>query len=324
MRARERAILIWGLTLVVASVGIRLFADAGGFGAPDLGLELEIRAFRVAHAIVVGASLSVSGVLLQSLLRNPLAAPSLLGLTSGAGFGVMVAMLIGSMGSQAVSLARPPIVSAFGGSFGALALVYVLAQRRGMLEPMRLLLMGVILSLTLGAASMLVQHLMPNQSLALTMRWLLGSLHDDVSTGWSVVMIVVSSVCVVFSCRMGRAMDVAQLSDDEARTTGLALERLRLMQFVMAGVLTSCAVALAGPVAFVGLICPHAARLVVGGRHRQLILLAAMFGATLVLLSDAGIRMAATSTGRMPLGVLTSLIGGPVFVVMLLCRGGIR
>ncbi|MFG0258131.1 MAG: FecCD family ABC transporter permease [Phycisphaerales bacterium JB043] len=315
---------MWGLLLVGVSIGVRLLADAGGFGWPETDLELEIRAFRIAHAIVVGVSLSVSGVLLQSLLRNPLAAPSLLGLTSGAGFGVMVAMLVGSWGAQAVSLSRPPIVSALLGSFGALLVVYVLAQRRGLLEPMRLLLMGVILSLTLGAASMLVQHLMPNQSLAMTMRWLLGSLHDDVAMEWSIVLIVVSGVSVVMAWRLGRAMDVAQLPDDEAKTTGLRLERLRLMQFVMAGLLTSCAVALAGPVGFVGLICPHAARLVVGGRHRQLIVLASMFGATLVLLSDSGIRMAATSTGRMPLGVLTSLIGGPVFVVMLLWRGGIR
>jgi iron complex transport system permease protein len=312
------------MVLLAAAISLRLLADAGGLGPPRGSLEWELRSLRVIHAVVVGASLSVGGVLLQSLLRNPLAAPSLLGLTSGAGFGVMVAMLIGSWGADRLSISRPPIMSAMIGSFGALLVVYVLAQRRGLLEPMRLLLMGVILSLTLGAASMLAQHLMPNQSLAMTMRWLLGSLQDDVSLAWTVVLTVVCGVCVFLAWRLGRAMDVAQLPDDEAKTTGLPLERLRLMQFVLAGILTACSVALAGPVGFVGLICPHAARLLVGGRHRQLVLLAAIFGASLVLFSDAGIRMAATSTGRMPLGVLTSLIGGPVFVAMLLWRGGVR
>ncbi len=310
-----------GLALVLAVVvWLRLVLGGLGEGA-ERGMILEIRAQRVATAAVVGVSLAVAGVLLQSLLRNPLASPDLLGLASGAGLGVMVAVF----GAYVVTgrLADPGVMGAGGaailGACGTLAVVYSVSQRRGFVDPFSLVLVGVIVGLMCGSGITLLQHVMPDGGFA-SGRLLVGALDED--AGWMRISAVglVTLVCAAVAWFISPAMDRAALSDDEATSVGVDLGRLRTTQFVLAGVLTACAVVLAGPVGFVGLVCPHMVRMAAGPRHAGLVLCAGLAGAVMVVGGDlviAALHQARQGLGNFPLSVVTALIGGPVFVLVL-------
>ncbi len=305
--------------LVVAAVLARLLVGGEGLGFPESGAIWEIRGFRVVIGVVVGVGLSVSGVLLQSLLRNPLASPDLLGLATGAGLGItiwMVGSRVISGGGASVPMSSPPAVAALAGSFGALVIVYVLGQRRGLIDPIALILVGVIVSVICSAATLLLQHMLPDRGLAAS-RWMLGAINEDVSTGKVWLVGIVTLAIVGWSVWMGRAMDVCAMSEEEAASVGVAVGRLRLGLFVGAGVLTAGAVVLAGPIGFVGLVCPHAVRLLAGPSHRVLIIGAALAGAALVVGADALVKGVMLPSGRLPIGVLTSMIGGPVFLWLL-------
>lgn len=307
--------MIFGLAAGLAAV-LRLVVGPGveGLSWPDGGAIWEIRLQALAAAAVVGACLAVAGVMLQSLLGNPLASPDLLGLASGAGLAVLLVMYFevdgGLGGGLGVSSA------AVVGAIGALGVVYVLAQREGLLDPVSLILVGVIVSILCGAAAMFVAQLMPARRVE-AMQWMLGSIDDD--AGWGRIG-AVGVLCVVgvgVGLWLGRAMDAAALSEDEARSVGVSLSMLRIVLFVLSGVLTAGAVVLAGPIGFVGLVCPHVARMAAGPGHRVLIVGAALAGIALVVGADALVMGVELPSGRMPIGVLTALIGGPVFLWLL-------
>lgn len=300
----------------LAAVALRLGVGEGGWAWPRDADVWGLRGPRVAAGLIVGAALATAGVMLQCLLRNPLASPDLLGLSSGAGLGVTLAAYAAYLagGTIAPTSGNPP--AAVAGALVALAAVYTLAQRRGRLEPVSLVLTGVMVSIICAASGMFVQHLLPDRGLAAS-RWMLGALDDEVTpprlalTGGLTVL----GVAVGLAC--ARWMDLASLADDEARALGLPLTRLRVVLFVTSGVLTAAAVVLAGPVGFVGLVCPHAVRLAAGPSHRTLVLGSALAGAALVVLADAGVKALRLPSGRLPIGVVTALIGGPVFIAML-------
>ena len=307
------------LALLALAVALRLLVGPDGvWDLPRDGAELELRLLRVASGVSVGAALAVSGVLLQSLLRNPLASPAVLGLTSGASLGVMISIYAGFLATGAVVQYEPPAVSALLGAMATLGLVYVIAQRRGMIDPVTLILVGVIVSLIAGALTMLVTHLLPADGLAASVQWTLGSLNDNVRWLRLTLVGAVTLIGIGFGCLLGPAMDAAALSDDEARAVGVRLGALRITLFVLAGTLTAGTVLLAGPIAFVGLVIPHLVRAVGGPSHRPLVLASALTGAGLIVLADALVRVIDLGSGRMPIGVLTALVGGPVFLVILL------
>jgi iron complex transport system permease protein len=288
--------------------------------SPELASEiLALRIERVAMAVLVGASLALAGVLLQGLLRNPLASPDLLGVASGAGLGVMVAVYVAHLAGA--GLADPGGLGAFGaaivGGGGVLAVVYSVSQRRGAVQPASLVMVGVIVGVMCAGLVTLLQHLMPDQGVAAG-RLLLGALRDD-ARPWHLWLVAgVLGACMLVALVQSRAMDCATLSDDEARSVGVRLGRLRSIQFVLAGVLTACAVVLAGPIGFVGLVCPHGARALVGSRHRWVIVAATILGAAMIVGADALAELLRRpDQGRLPLSVLTSLVGGPVFLWML-------
>lgn len=325
--ARRRAVglsVLAALALGAAVLRILIDRDLDGsvsLSAPDPSYAW-VRWTALAVGATVGASLGTSGVLLQALLRNPLASPFILGISAGAGLGVMVAMYAAH---EAGSQAAPP-VWATGGSYllpslaGALAVlgtVYGLSQRRGWLDPVSLVLIGVIVSAICGALIMLLQHLVPTGLHGELTRWMMGRIPESTAPvtlaaagGLSVAGLVVAAV-------MGRSMDAATLGDDEARSVGLSLGPLRVWMFVLAGALTAGSVALCGPIAFVGLIAPHAARLVLGPRHTILVVGAALAGIILVVGADVGRQATQLGGGRMPIGVFTALIGGPSFIWLL-------
>lgn len=303
--------------LVVLASALRLASGPGGLAWPESGLVLELRAIRLLAALSIGASLAVAGVLLQATLRNPLASPYLLGLTSGASLGVVVATYIAYVVTGSVVRHDQPMLPALVGALSAFALVYWLGRRRGEIEPISLILIGVVVTVVFGALSMFFQSLLSSAGLETTARWLMGSISDDIRWPrlWLVCMICVAGTGI--GATLGPALDAASMSDDEARSVGVRLARLRLISFVTAGVLTGSTVVLAGPIGFVGLICPHLVRLLSGPRHRSLAIGSALAGAALLALADSGVALVRTDSGRIPIGVITALVGGPVFVVLL-------
>lgn len=321
MRSRAAVSILCFAALAAGAIALRLLAEPLRLAPPRDGVELELRALRAASGAIVGGALAASGVLLQSLLRNPLAAPSLLGLTSGASFAVMLSIYLGYLLRGVIEPHRPHLAAAILGACLSLAIVYAVAQRRGRIEPVRLILVGVVFSVMAGAGSMLLRHLMPDRGMIAAERWLLGSINDDVSTRWLLGVGVATVAGIVIGALLGRSMDAATLEDDEARSVGVRLQRLRVTLYLIAGALTAGAVSLAGPIGFVGLICPHAARLVGGPRHRPLVVASACAGAALVVGADAAVRLAPTEIGRIPIGVLTALLGGPAFLIVLRRQG---
>jgi iron complex transport system permease protein len=271
--------------------------------------------------VVVGASLSTAGVLLQALLRNPLASPFILGISSGAGLGVMAALYFAHETGRA--LAVGPSIPATAGALATLGIVYALARRRGWLDPVSLVLIGVVMSTICAAGIMFFQHLVTTGLLGDFTRWLMGSIPEGAPARTLLGSGAVAVIGVAVAALMGRAMDAATLGDDEARSVGLKLRPLRVAMFVLAGVLTAMTVALAGPIGFVGLIAPHLGRLVLGPKHTPLVIGAALIGIVLVVGADVVRQAIDLGGGRMPIGIFTALIGGPVFIWLLRTgRGG--
>lgn len=280
---------------------------------------LDDRAVRILAGATVGVCLAAAGVFLQSLLRNPLASPDILGLSSGSGLGVMAASYLAYVSGHGISGAESlGISNALASTLGALVaigLVYLLAQRRGVLDPTSLVLVGVVVAMMCGAGTMLVRQLLPDQGMAAG-RLLLGAVRDVAPRELWVLTPVALGV-VAFGGAWSRAMDAASLSDDETRTLGVPLARLRASLFFASAVLTAVSVLLAGPVGFVGLIAPHAGRMLIGPRHGRLLVASCLCGIIVVVTGDALVRAIDLGSGQLPLGVLTSLAGGPVLISLL-------
>jgi iron complex transport system permease protein len=325
MPTRARLALALLAALFAAAVLLRVLVGAGGLAWPESPAVWELRGLRVALGAVVGVALAVAGVLMQTLLRNPLASPELLGASSGATLAILVAAYAGAGVAELSTLGglawqgAPAML----GACGALALVYALSQRRGIVEPATLILVGVIIAVMCSAGVMLVQHLMGPQPGGLS-ALLIGSLGDSVPAGVIAVCGGLVFAATVLAVMGGRAMDASSLDDHEARSVGVRLGRLRTALFLGAGALTAVAVMLAGPIGFVGLVCPHLVRLAMGpaaggrrGLHAPLVAGAALSGAALVIGADALVKGVDLGSGRLPIGVLTALLGGPVLILLL-------
>lgn len=312
---RSTAVLAFlGFGLAVAVV-FRLMVGGNGLSLPSDAIVWELRGQRAGLGLVVGGCLGLSGVLLQALLRNPLASPDLVGATSGASLGVMLSYWLGAVaggGGALLGEAGPALV----GALLALGIVGLLGQRRGLIDPVSLILVGVIVSLVCGAGGLLLQQQMPDRGF-IAGRWMLGVLSDDTPRLRLVGVAVLLACSLAWAMRAGPTMDAASMSDDEARSVGVRLGRLRGTQFVLGGSLAAGSVVLAGPIGFVGLVCPHAVRLLIGPSHRLLALGSAIAGATLVIAADAMVKAIDLGGGRLPIGVLTTILGGPVFILML-------
>lgn len=320
MPRRTAIALLACLAAVLLAAAARLLIGSGGLRWPDDPVVLSLRLDRTLAALIVGAALAGAGVMLQSLFRNPLAAPELLGLSSGAGLAVALA----AYSAHLTGLGTPGIsqdVAALLGSLGALAAVYLLGQKRGLLEPVTLILVGVILGVILGAATALVRNLMPPDETRPVTAWLFGALTDEQPPArlWAAGIVTVAGVAM--AAVLGRSMDAMAMSADEALSVGVRIGAVRAALFVAAGVMTAAAVSVAGPIGFVGFVCPHVARLLMGPAHRPLAIGAALLGAALVIAADTLVRAFPSPTGRLPVGVITALLGGPVLITMLRGRG---
>lgn len=278
---------------------------------------LEIRAMRMAMAVLTGAALALGGVALQALLRNPLAEPFILGLSSGAGVGVMIQMLLAYTLGMVMG---PTHIGALIGAAASMAIVYVAGRRHGIIDPLGLLLVGVVLGTVNGALIMGTNYVVGSAGLRDDIaRWMMGFLNETISGPSVIAVAVVVALSFAALLYHSRSMDAASFSDAEAHSVGVNLKQLRGLLFLIASALAAGAVVLAGPLGFVGLIAPHVARLLLGPGHRNLLIASAMLGASLVLAADAmSVLLDLTlNWGRLPIGIFTSLIGGPVFILML-------
>jgi len=321
--SRATVVLIALGVLLAIACAARLLVGVS-FGVPGESV-FRLRLDRLLIGLTVGSALAVGGTLLQALLRNALASPYILGISSGAAVGVMATSYLGGLGVIGTTSAVAVGANHLGGVVGALgtlAVVYLLSQKRGFIDPLGLLLVGVVVNAINGAAIMFINYMLPHGQRPNLALWMMGYYNEAVTTGPILAVLGVSVVGIALAALAARAMDVATLSDSEAESVGLNLSALRLGLFGLAGVLTAGTVVLAGPIGFVGLICPHIVRVLVGPGHRVLVIGSALAGATLVIGADVLIRALDFGQGLMPIGVLTALVGGPAFLWMLRPRLG--
>ena len=272
------------------------------------GIVWQLRMPRVLTAAAVGAGLAIAGAVMQALTRNSLADPYLLGLSSGASLGAVSVILLG------VTVLLP--LAAFGGALIALVLTLLIASAAGALTPSRTVLAGVAVS-SLGAAltSFLIFWTAKGDSYREILNWLLGSL---AGAGWSAVAISFGAIALVGIPIMiaGRSLDAFAFGDTAAAALGISVSGTRWMLLVATALLTGAMVSVSGSIGFVGLVLPHAVRLVVGSRHRVLLPLSALVGAIFLIWSDTLARTL-FDPRELPVGIITAVIGAPLFVLLL-------
>lgn len=273
---------------------------------------LAVRVPRVLAALLVGAGLAASGAAYQALFRNPLASPGILGVSAGAGFGAALAMLwqLGGLGVQG---------AAFAGGVGAVAIAVFIAGRLGQGSPLVIVLAGLLVSAVFQALTAALKYMAdPLGTLPAIVFWLLGGLGRvsmrDLGYAAPIALIGVS---ILFLLRW--PTQVLDAGDDQARTLGVPIRALRLTLVAAATLTTAAVVGISGIVGWVGLLVPHLARLIVGPAYTTLLPASVLLGAGYVLLVDDFCR--AAFAAELPLGIVTALLGAPVFVAVLMRTG---
>jgi iron complex transport system permease protein len=269
-------------------------------------LAFELRLPRALSAFAVGGLLALAGVLMQILLRNPLADPYVLGVSGGAAFAVLLTMLFG------LPSATQP-VAAFSGALLSMLTVFVLAHWDGPQADTRLLLTGVIMASGWAALVSLLLSLSPSARLPGMLFWLMGDLSDADAPALP-LSILAFGVLIAFS--LARPLDLLRRGQAQASALGVSIGPLQISVFLLGSLLTAAAVTLAGSIGFIGLLVPHMFRLIGGAGHRQLVPGAALLGGALLVLADTLARTVAAPQ-QLPVGVITALLGVPVFLYLL-------
>jgi iron complex transport system permease protein len=280
----------------------------------DAQIFFVARLPRVLAAALVGAALALAGVVFQALLRNPLASPDTLGVSAGAALGAVLAITFDADFSMLGVTAVP--LASFAGSIGALVIVYGLsaARRRGT-STLVLLLAGVTLTSLFSAISAFVRYLADFTETLRTVRWLMGSL--DVGAFAPIgVATVPLGIAIVGFAMLPRILDLFSMGVDSAAARGVDVVRAERVALVSASLATGSAVALAGPIGFVGIVVPHLVRMLVGADHRVVLPASALFGASFLIACDLIARVA-FAPAELPVGIVTALIGGPFFLWLL-------
>jgi iron complex transport system permease protein len=285
----------------------------------DHAIVLHARLGRALMGTVVGAALGAAGVAFQTLVRNPLADPYVLGVSSGASVGAGLA--IAFAGGAGTALVGP---AAFAGAMGATGLVYRLGLVQGRLVPYVALLAGVVLNAVSWALILAIATVAHVGTTAEVLLWLMGSLGPPSWPRLGLGAVAVAAGVIGLTALAPR-LNALVLGDEGAHSVGVDVARTRQLLLVIASLLTAAAVALAGPIGFVGIIVPHVLRLVLGADHRLMLPAAALGGAIFLCLSDTLTRLAFLPLGAEPsVSVLTALMGGPFFLVLLWRRRGER
>jgi len=281
----------------------------------DATIVWQLRAPRMVLGLLVGAMLAVAGGTYQGVFRNPLADPYLLGVAAGAGLGATLA-IVHDGGAVSVPTWTPWV--AFAGALFAVALTWAVGGRGLKSTPATLILAGVAVASLLTSAQTFLQQQASAQSIARVYIWLLGSL---ASASWSSVTTILPYVviCAGLCVAAGRALDVMSVGDDEARSLGLSVRHVRVIVIAASSLGTAAVVSVVGLIGFVGIIVPHIVRLLVGTSYRRILPLSVLFGAAFLVLADTVARTV-LAPSELPLGVVTAVIGAPVFVMILSVR----
>ncbi len=267
---------------------------------------LDLRLPRTVVGFMVGAMLALAGALMQVLLRNPLAEPYVLGVSGGASAAVLVAMLSGLSGFWISG-------SAFMGAMISMLLVFGLAHGKGDWSPARLLLTGIVIASGWGALISLILSITQGSQLRGMLFWLMGDLSYAQYTHWALMVLI---ACLIVSLMISRNLNILARGELQAATLGVSPRKIRYIVYFLSSLLAATAVTLAGNVGFVGLVVPHAIRLMVGSDHRILLPAAFLLGGCLVMLADCLARTV-IAPQQLPVGVLTAILGIPVFLVLL-------
>ena len=279
----------------------------------DYEIFVHVRLPRVCLAALVGAALACCGVVLQAILRNPLADPYILGISSGAGLGVVVAVLFGASwsfcGGSAIS------VLAFAGALATVWLVWAVGRLAGQSQVTSLLLAGVVVNAFFSSVIMFLTSIAASHQLRSTTLWLMGNITEkDPSVLGLGAFCILAGITALFTTT--HRLNVLTFGDQEARTLGVDPARVRLAAFAVTAFIAAVAVSLSGLIGFVGLVVPHAVRLTLGPDHRQLLPLSAICGATFLVIADTLARTM-IAPDQLPVGVITAMAGGPFFLVLL-------
>lgn len=296
---------------VWASIWAHLTGSASPLSATRDAIVWELRLPRVLTACAVGAGLAVCGAVMQALTRNPLADPYLLGLSSGASLGAVVVLLLGA----AVLLP----VAAFAGALAALLLTLGLAGALGRITPTRTILAGLAVSALAGAlTSLVIFWSVTGDSYREILNWLLGSL---AGARWPAVAIAGGALLVIGLPLLlsGRVLDAFLLGDTAAAALGVPVQGTRWVLLAASALLTGALVSVSGAIGFVGLILPHAVRLIIGPGNRALLPLSALVGALFLAWADTLARTV-FDPRELPVGIVTALVGAPVFAALLVRR----
>ncbi len=302
---------------IVACACLCVGSTSSGFHWPRSVELMQYRREMVLLASLIGAALASAGVVYQAILRNPLADPYLLGVSSGAMLSsfiwrfssvALLAGAAGALGQQAF---------AFAGALIAIAVVFLLSMQRGRLQPITLLLVGVIVNSINGSIFLLLNAIVHDITGGSggPMSFLVGGIQTNLTRFQESAAGLAVGVCWVTLMYLSGQLNTAVLSEAEAAALGVQIHRLRWTALVVASLMTAAVVAISGPIGFIGLVCPHVARLLVGNDQRRLLPLATAMGASLLAIADAMSRSIAQTT--LPVGVLTGLLGGPFYLLLL-------
>jgi len=311
-----------GLLLVAAPCCLLLAAAVGstplGLGALLQGsdplartLIFELRLPRALAAFATGGMLALAGALMQVLLRNPLADPYVLGISGGAAVAALLSLMAGLGGLLLAG-------NAFLGALASMLLVFGLAHGRGAWTTTRLLLTGVVVAAGWGALVSLILAVAPERGLHGMLFWLMGDLSQPPSPGWG---LLACGLGLLLCLPLARDLNVLARGELAASALGVAVPRLRLLLYFIASLLTAGAVTIAGSIGFVGLIVPHLLRLTGLRDHRHLLPGCVLAGGSLLVLADTLAR-SLVAPQQLPVGVITALLGVPLFLYLLNRRGG--
>ncbi len=279
----------------------------------DYEILVRVRLPRVILAALVGAALACSGVVLQAILRNPLADPYILGISSGAGLGVIIAILSGI--SWSFRGGSPIGIFAFAGALITVWLVWYIGHFTGKSQVTSLLLAGVVVNAFFSAVIMFLTSIAKSEQVYSTIFWLMGNITEkDLSILWVSAGCILAGIIVLFT--VCHSLNVLALGQEEAIGLGVDVARTRIVAFACAAFVTAIAVSLSGLIGFVGLIIPHGVRLTFGPDHRQLLPLSAIIGASFLVIADTIARII-VAPAQLPVGVVTAIAGGPFFLILL-------
>ncbi|MFZ5868503.1 MAG: FecCD family ABC transporter permease [Thermodesulfobacteriota bacterium] len=315
-RVELSATEVWNA--IMAGLGL---SSESATDATSTVVVFHIRLSRICLSSLVGLALAVAGAAFQGILRNPLADPFTIGVSTGAAFGASMAIFFGLGAGATLGMGLLPLAS-LGGAVAALAAVIALARVDGQLRRDSMVLAGIVVATFLAALISLLKSL-DEESVSSIVFWVMGSFQGR---GWSHVGFALPYTVagLILVGAHAHELDLLTLGDMQARQLGVDVHRVRMRILLGASLLTAAAVSVSGVIGFVGLIVPHLVRITIGPEHRRLLILSGLLGMILLTWSDVVARTALPAGEELPVGVVTALLGGPFFCLLLKSKKELR